>query len=220
MIEKTGRTRSSPTAPINMIGMRFGRLFVVAESGRRKVGGQMKRIVECRCDCGATVVAISAQLRNGNTKSCGCLNRDAVTKHGDYKSPVYKVWHAMIERCRNPRNEAWKDYGGRGISVCERWREYANFRADMGARPIGGTLERVDVNAGYSPENCRWATQRDQANNRRNNRLVTIDGVTKTAAEWARAAGLSKSCVLYRLGAGWPAWEAVSLPSDRRRQHK
>lgn len=154
------------------------------------------------------------------TRSCGCLLRETITKHGGYKSPVYSVWHAMVTRCRSPNDPSWPDYGGRGIRVCDRWLDHGAFLADMGQRPPGHTLERIDVNGHYEPGNCRWATPMEQANNRRNNRLITYEGQTHTVAEWARRVGLTKGCLLHRLCVGWPIERALTQPADRRIQQR
>lgn len=123
------------------------------------------------CDCGTLINVRAQHLRNGNTKSCGCFDIDAViarsTKHGGAYGPEYRSWAAMLQRCTNPKNKEWHNYGGRGIKVCERWFTAANFLSDMGARPQGKTLDRKDVNGDYEPGNCRWATPAEQAQNKR-----------------------------------------------------
>jgi hypothetical protein len=158
------------------------------------------------------------KLTTGQTASCGCLKAEARLKHGGYKEPVYKVWHAMIERCSNAQHPSYKDYGGRGIMVCDRWTDFAAFRDDMGMRPPGGMLERKDTNGNYEPTNCRWATALEQANNRRNNRLVTLDGVTQTVAQWAAAMGLNRQTLLHRLNSGWDVQRAINMASNRERK--
>jgi hypothetical protein len=142
---------------------------------------------------------------------------DVITTHGGSRDrdPVYKVWHAMLTRCRSPKDPAYRDYGGRGITVCVRWRDFAAFRADMGPRPRGGTLERIDVNGDYEPTNCRWASPREQANNRRTNRTLTLRGRSMTVAQWARELGASKTGLLHRLKAGWSVEETLTTPFDR-----
>ena len=199
----------------NIEHRRYGRLVVDAFVGSRRVGKQSKRFWRCRCDCGASVDLPYSALSTGNTRSCGCLGREANIKHGAYRDPTYGVWSAMHQRCRATSAPAFKGYGGRGITVCERWRDYKNFAADLGPRPTGGTLERIDVNGNYEPSNCRWASAKDQANNRRNNRRITHNGVTKTVAEWARDLGVSRVSVLYRLAAGWSVEETITIPFNR-----
>lgn len=200
----------------DLTGRRFGRLVVEQYVGNRRVGAQSKRFYRCRCDCGSTSEVASGALSTGSTSSCGC--REGKYLHGESHSPVFKVWHAMIERCRNPRDQSFKDYGGRGIKVCARWMVYAAFRDDMGPRPAGGTLERMDVNGDYEHSNCRWASQLEQANNRRNNRRLTFNGETYTVAEWARRTAQAKSRLIHRLKAGWPLSRALTQGDSRGRR--
>jgi hypothetical protein len=151
---------------IPMKGQRFGRLSVLRDSGQRTPSGAIKWL--CRCDCGKRVRVWSVSLRKGWTKSCGCLTQFPL-KHGKCGTPEYRTWGAMRERCRNKENP---NYGARGISVCERWQGehgFENFLADMGTRPAGTSIDRKNVDGNYEPDNCRWATPVEQANNRRNN---------------------------------------------------
>jgi len=125
----------------------------------------------CKCDCGnVTAIPLSNLRRQRKTKSCGCLQRpkakQAKTTHGQFYTPTYKVWHNMIQRCTNPNIFQYKYYGGRGIIVCERWRSFENFLYDMGEKPENLTIERVNTNGNYEPQNCKWATMKEQVNNR------------------------------------------------------
>ena len=132
---------------------------------------------------------------------------------------VYRVWRGMHNRCYNTNQKSYVDYGGRGIVVCQRWHGasgYDNFIADMGERPEGGMIERDDNNGSYSPDNCRWATRTEQANNKRNNRLIEIDGVTKTKAQWAREHNMGVAIFGLRLKNGMPPKEALALPVSKR----
>jgi hypothetical protein len=135
------------------------------------------------------------------------------------QTPVYRVWIQMRERCSNPNHASWKNYGGRGIHVCDEWAEsFEQFMADMGVRPEGYQIERIDNNKGYSKENCRWATATEQRNNQRNNVVLTVNGVSKTMTQWARDNGLSRSTVRSRVERyGWDVKSAVTLPIQQGR---
>lgn len=190
-------------------GQRFGRLVYVGEAHSR---GKARRIV-ARCDCGVVRDYDSHALVSMGTKSCGCLRleinrasaRAQMTTHGMSKTPTFKSWSGAISRCYTPTDDHYQNYGGRGIAVCERWRNsFENFYADMGARPSGMTLDRIYVNGPYAPWNCRWATNIEQSNNRRANQYVTRDGRTQTVTQWAREFGIRGSLAFKRRAAGWP----------------
>lgn len=132
--------------------------------------------------------------------------------HGLSGTRIYRTWALMCHRCSNPNSIGWPCYGGRGITVCERWLKFENFLADMGPRPAGTSLDRIDNALGYSPENCRWATRHQQANNMRSNRLITAFGKTMTMAEWARDRNLHYKNLKSRLWRGMSIEEALTLP--------
>jgi hypothetical protein len=192
----------------DMTGQRFGRLTVLSYVGsdRNKQGS----LWLCLCDCGVEKVVRGGALRSGDTTSCSCLGRERLvtnrTKHGMHRHPAYMSWENMIQRCTNPKIPRWKDYGGRGIGVCDRWRDFAAFWSDLGATwEQGLSLDRIDVNGNYEPGNVRWASDHQQARNMRRNRLIETPWGKITIAEAAERSGLSHSAITHRANNGWPA---------------
>lgn len=195
-------------------GDRFGRWTVL----RRVPNRNEKRYWLCRCSCEKEIEREVSQsaLRNGYSKSCGCLTVDATTernlKHGMHYTPTHQSWTAMIARCHNPNTINYINYGGRGISVCERWRtSFDAFLEDMGERPEGMTLDRIDNEGNYNPGNCRWATKREQFANRRVTRHLEAGGIKKPITEWAEELGVSPKVIKLRLERGWTPEQSVNL---------
>jgi len=153
-------------AAADISGERFGRLVAIEPT---HIGG--RRLWRCACDCGGESLVDVGKLRIGNTKSCGCHKASVLgistTKHGMHGTRTYRIWKAMRSRCNNPNVTQYKDWGGRGITVCERWGRFENFLADMGEAPPDRSLDRIDVDGNYEPSNCRWATRLEQAHNTR-----------------------------------------------------
>lgn len=194
------------------IGQRIGRWTLL----ERLPGTPIKW--RCRCHCG-TIRAISqVGLGRGKSLSCGCYHWDRITKHGGVGTAEYRIWHGMIERCRNPRRTHYDRYGGRGITVCERWlASFANFLMDMGLRPSPRhTLDRIDNEGPYAPENCRWATRAEQARNRSNTRMITHQQRTLSLIDWAREAALDLGTLRSRLRRGWSFARAITIPAQQR----
>lgn len=203
---------------VDVTGQKFGRLLVVGKAGIAVSIGKRARRVSlwlCRCDCGAEMTVRLGNLKSGNTSSCGCQRSDHqwMASHRMSGTPTYARWRAMVQRCVNPNSNTWERYGGRGITVCERWRSFDAFYADMGDPPPGMTIERIDNDSGYSPENCRWATSTEQVRNRRVTTLLEYDGVTKPLADWADDLGVHYTVLHFRLKRGWSVEKAVTTPS-------
>lgn len=196
---------------INMLGQKFTRLSVVQCEGPAP---DRQITWKCICDCGNKVVVLGGSLRSGHTKSCGCLNLEQsikrFTTHGMTETSTYAVWKNMLNRCNNPNVPAYKDYGGRGIKVCQQWLSFDSFLKDMGERPPSLFLDRIDNNKGYQKTNCRWATRTEQARNRRSNRFFTVSGKTMILADWAKSINTSPSTILDRLARGWSIEDACT----------
>jgi hypothetical protein len=197
-------------------GMKFGRLTVVSAGGK----GCNKSV--CLCICGQKKAYYNGNLTSGRTQSCGCLwlevikNQKRAIKHNMSNSQEYKIYSGMKMRCSNKKHKEYKRYGGRGIKVCERWEtSFENFFTDMGERPKGMSLDRIDVNGNYCKENCRWATSYEQNNNKRNNVRITFNGKTMTAGQWSNELGFKKSVLTERIKRGWSIERAISEPLMR-----
>jgi len=170
----------------------------------------------CKCICGKKLVCSSKYLKSGKDHSCGCLKRIRRTGRTDHSSE-YRTWLSMLQRCNNPKSPGYRNYGGRGITVCHRWKRYENFLSDMGRKPSRDhSIERKDVNAGYSPDNCCWATITEQARNRRNSRFIVFRGERKTLAEWEEITGINRGAINTRLLSGWTVEDALTKPVQER----
>lgn len=201
-----------------MTGRRFGALVAMERIGSSPLNGNA--IWSLVCDCGRQCSVDGYSVRSGKVTTCqACAaerSRVASVTHGMSGSREFATWTDIQTRCLNANSTGFKNYGGRGIKVCERWRtSFDAFLADMGPRPSSRhSIERDDVDGHYEPGNCRWATAAEQARNKRNNRRITINGVTKTMTDWASAAGLTPSAMLYRINAG-QSGEALIAPTQR-----
>jgi hypothetical protein len=207
-------------APLDLKGLRFGRLAVIEQNGKTNTGF---RKWDCICDCGASVNVAGTSLTSGNTTSCGCYLREQKSKqmkarkrHGMSRTPEHGAWLDMRRRCEDANRAQFKDYGDRGISVCKRWQVFENFYADMGSRPSPRhSVGRINNNKGYSPSNCRWETPEQQSLNRRSNLLVTAYGRTGPLSTFIDNPEDYK-LVHKRLARGWPVELALKLPRGSR----
>lgn len=197
------------------VGQRFNSLVFLEEIG--PVGG--KRRAKFLCDCGREHISDIGHVTAGRTTSCNCrrignLKAGTRTTHGksEHGNRTYKSWCHMRDRCRNPNSKRYADYGGRGITVCDRWDSFENFLSDMGERPDGKTLDRYpDVNGNYEPGNCRWATTKQQANNVRRSVFLEFDGRRMTASEWGEEIGICQKLIRQRIKSGWTAEQALTI---------
>lgn len=203
----------------HFFGLSFGELTVKEQTGE---GDKLL----CTCSCGNEKVARLSHLRSGSVKSCGCLLKTVPKKvHGKHllsTTKECKIWSDMVHRCTNKSSRVFSLYGGRGITVCESWLGddgFLNFLSDMGSKPDGMTLDRIDNNLGYSKENCRWATMKTQSNNRRSNVFLTANGKTMTIAEWSKELGFSKSTIRERLKLGWSVEQCINTPKRYLQPH-
>jgi len=194
---------------IEMTGRRFGYLTAVSLAPRLK--GEISW--RCLCDCGNTHVVTGQLLRRGGVRSCGCKRYGQAKTHGARHTSEWVIWSSMRGRCNNPNDKAYARYGGRGIFVCGEWEAFEKFLSDMGPRPSKKhSLDRIDNNGGYSKENCRWATNKEQNRNKRNNVLLTHNGETKTLVEWDEASGAARGSIASRIYKGWSVERALSTP--------
>lgn len=189
----------------NLIGRRFAMLEVVSYAG---FAGRSHRW-NVKCDCGGASVVAGSAFTSGNTKSCGCQKgaggRKSLTTHGLTATRAHGIWKAAKSRCFNPNASNYRHYGGRGITMCDRWREsFQAFYDEMGECPPGLSLERIDANGDYGPGNCRWATQAEQVRNTGRNRLIEHEGKMLVAKDYCEAVGISYPAFLRRLGPAAP----------------
>ena len=198
----------------DVVGKRFGRLVVTGFVG---TSGRDRYRAVCKCSCGNTKDIYVYSLLRGYTTSCGCYNSERTsaqfTTHGMRQAPEYNVWSGMKKRCLNKNDEFYRLYGGRGITVCPSWTEhFESFYKDMGPRPEGATLDRINPNGNYAPGNCRWATGPVQARNKTNNVMLELDGKRLCAAEWARDLDVPYRRLLRRIRHGWSPERALTAP--------
>lgn len=200
------------------VGDKFGRLTVLEKSEpyRNPEGYIKESRWLCQCECGNTKVILRSALMTGRTRSCGCLFTETVkicrlingVKRN--RKGAYSSWTQMKSRCSDKNASGYEYYGGRGIKVCNRWKSFDLFYEDMGDRPEGFSIDRIDVNGDYKPENCKWSSISEQSYNRRNNRHIELNGEIKPLGKWIEQFGISRSCITGRLRRGWTPAEAFN----------
>lgn len=209
--------------PIDLTGQTFGKLTVLGRAPNI-IGGttekRSRRAYYCRCECGAKKIVSGDNLKRGNTKSCGCDVARRISEsrktHGESKTLLYGIWNAIKRRCYNTHVTEYQWYGGRGIAMCDAWRDsYEAFRdwaLENGYKPNGHecTIDRIDVNGNYCPENCRWVDSVAQANNRRSNHLLTYNGETHNITEWSNIVGIPMKKISNRIHSGWSIERALT----------
>lgn len=200
----------------DLVGKTYGRLTVTEKSG--SVKGQVNWL--CRCECGNTKIVPTASLNFGNTRSCGCIQKEIVaamgkthTTHGMTDTKLYSVWHGMRKRCICQTTKHYERYGGRGISICKEWDDFSNFYewSIVNGYKEGLTIDRINNNGNYEPSNCRWATSKEQARNRCNTTMYDIDGVTKSLIEWSEINGVNHSTAYDRLALGYDPFKTIRV---------
>lgn len=210
-----------PIHPIEMIGQKFGRLTVVEECGR---DNYRQAKWKCRCDCGNEIVVRGYSLRVGNTQSCGCLqkekNLELRTTHGQRHTRLYNIWCSVRRRCSTPSASCYKYYGARGIEVCEEWNDFIVFMdwALSNGYADNLTIDRIDPNGNYCPENCRWITLKEQQSNKRNNHYIEFNGERKTLQEWADTIGITHATLLERIKRWGSIEEALTIPKGGKQK--
>ena len=208
----------------NLVGMRFENLEVLHRAEDYvKPNGRKILMWQCRCDCGNIVTVSGESLKYGNTKSCGCKRRNNFRTHGKSNTRLYEIWTDMKQRCLNPNQKTYKYYGGRGITICEEWLDdFMNFYdwAMENGYQDKLTIDRIDVNGKYEPNNCRWVTMETQLRNTRRNHFIEINGERHTIAEWARIYEINPQTINSRIRKGLSEQNAILLPVKRKRGKK
>ena len=179
----------------------------------------------CKCDCGVKKTVRLSHLNNGNTKSCGCLqreiNKERLLAHGKTGTQIYSIWANMLQKCKNAENITYSTFWNRGIAVCEEWKTFNNFYKDMGDPPAGrNSLDRINNDIGYQKDNCRWTTRKLQSRNSRGARMIELDGQRLCIMEWSERTGLPAATILGRLNLGWSIRDALFKPKRKHQWKK
>ena len=202
---------------IDLIDNIFERLTVLKRVDNDKLG-HLRWL--CLCDCGKERVVFGFNLKNGHTKSCGCLKIERAKTHDMYGTPTYRSWDHMNGRCSNPNDKEYKDYGGLGITFAERWDKFENFLEDMGEQPKGLQIDRIENDGNYCKSNCRWVTPKQNSRNKRNNIFITHNGKKKCISEWSEEFDIRTNVVWMRLELGWSTEKALTTPVRKYKKRK
>lgn len=204
----------------DIVGKRFGKLTVLEYAGKDK---HRCKLFRCVCDCGKETITRKSRIIDGTVKSCGCMSSDVWSKmtykhgyarHGEYNR-LYAIWSHMIDRCHNPKNPSYRNYGKRGITVCDEWKNDVNSFmewANKNGYSDNLSIDRIDNNKGYSPDNCRWADRETQGNNKRNNIVLEYHGERKTITQWSKIIGISRGTLAGRYYSGWSVEKILTEP--------
>lgn len=207
----------------SLYGNHFGRLTVIDVAYKKN----NKTYFNCLCSCGKLTVVCKYDLIENHTRSCGCIVKEKLKenrlKHGAYQTRLYRVWQSMKNRCLAKNSKRYKDYGGRGITICEEWvNDFENFKkwALENGYSDELTIDRIDNDGNYCPENCRWATKFEQSHNRRSNHYLTYNGKTQCILDWERELGISNKLICFRLKKGMPIEKVLSNKDFRLKENR
>jgi hypothetical protein len=199
-----------------LIGGKYGRLTILSIVPEYFKNGQGRKhfVCNCICECGNKIKTEKWHISSGHSLSCGCFSKEILTKrnttHGMSGSQEFSSWSCMLTRCNNKKHKFYKNYGGRGIVVCERWKSFDNFIKDMGLKPKGYDLDRINNALGYFKENCRWVSRKRNCNNKSNNHILEYCGIKKSISEWATIKGLKVATLWQRVRKGWLIKDALN----------
>jgi hypothetical protein len=207
---------------IDLVGQKFGRLEVIKQVGKNK-WGHTRWLCRCNCIDKSEIIVLNSNLKSGHTKSCGCVQKKEASKrftiHGrSQNNKTYQSWEAMIQRCNDPNARNYYLYGGRGIKVCKHWTKFINFLNDIGERPTKNhSIDRINNNGNYCKENCRWATKKEQARNRRDNHYLTYNNRTQLLVEWSEETGIPINVLKGRIRRKWSVEKSLTTPVERKK---
>lgn len=213
---------------IDLTGQKFGRLTVIARAENHiQTNGQRKTQWLCQCECGKKIIIKASDLKSGHTRSCGCLRIEKITKHGLIGTRIYIIWHNIKQRCYNPKDSNYKNYGSRGIIMCDEWlKDFKSFYDwakahgyDENTKRGECTIDRIDVNGNYEPSNCRFVNMKVQQCNKTNNHLIIYNGETHNISKWSEILNIKFGTLLARLNRGWSVEKTLTM-SVRKKNKK